>query len=94
MKKRFKGFLTIRFSFEPGRCRWCRCTYERPCANGCAWADRAQTLCTECVPLDTAVQSVKGRRELAEFLQEHVFCRNPDNVALPANAQRTARRRA
>lgn len=33
---------------KPGRCRWCRCTHDTPCPNGCGWADRDQTLCTEC----------------------------------------------
>ena len=59
----------------PGRCRWCRCTYDEPCANGCGWANREQTLCTECVPLDRAMKNVPGRRELAEFLQEYDFLR-------------------
>jgi hypothetical protein len=56
-----------------GQCRWCHCTHDRPCANGCGWADRTQTLCTECVPLDRAMHTTAGRRELAEFLQEHEF---------------------
>jgi len=56
-----------------GQCRWCQCTEERPCANGCSWANRALTLCSECVPLDAAMKSVKGRRELAEFAQEQGF---------------------
>lgn len=72
MKKRVKAALTIRVSLIPGVCRWCRCTYERPCANGCSWADRTQTLCSECVPLDTATETMAGRRQLAEFVQEHV----------------------
>lgn len=58
---------------RPGHCRWCGCTYDKPCANGCGWADRAQTLCTECVPLDTAMKTARGRVELAEFVQEHGF---------------------
>jgi len=73
MKERVKAVLTIRVSLTPGICRWCRCTYERPCANGCGWVDRARTLCTECAPLDQALQTAKGRRELAEFLQEAEF---------------------
>jgi hypothetical protein len=71
MKKRVTGNVTIRVSLVPGRCRWCGCTYDTPCANGCGWADRARTLCTECVPLDKAMQTAKGRRELAEFVQEY-----------------------
>ena len=57
----------------PGRCRWCRCTYDEPCDGGCGWANREQTLCTACVPLDRAMKNIPGRRELAEFLQEHGF---------------------
>jgi hypothetical protein len=56
-----------------GRCRWCRCTEYEPCAKGCGWANREQTLCTACGPLDRAMRTVAGRRELAEFLQEHDF---------------------
>jgi hypothetical protein len=56
-----------------GRCRWCRCTEREPCPGGCGWATREQTLCTECIQLDTAMRTVAGRRELAEFLQEHDF---------------------
>lgn len=70
-KKRVKANLTIRLSLTPGICRWCRCTYNNPCANGCGWADRAQTLCTECVPLDNAMQTAKGRQALVLFLQEN-----------------------
>lgn len=72
-KKRVQAILTIRVSLVPGTCRWCRCTYTRPCANGCSWVERTQTLCSECVPLDRAVQTMAGRRELAEFVQEHGF---------------------
>jgi len=72
-KKRVKAVLTVRVSLTPGVCRWCRCTYNNPCANCCGWADRAQTLCTECVPLDKATETAAGRRELAEFVQEHGF---------------------
>jgi len=68
-----KPQLTIRVSLIPGRCRWCGCTYERPCANGCGWADRTQTLCTECAALDHATETATGRRALADFLQEHGF---------------------
>ena len=34
---------------QPGKCRICGCTEERPCAdennNPCAWVDLAHTLC-------------------------------------------------
>jgi len=72
-KKRVKASLTIRVSLSPGICRWCRCTYEHPCANGCAWVERTHTLCSECVTLDKALQTMAGRRELAEFVQAEGF---------------------
>jgi hypothetical protein len=72
-KKRVKANLTIRVSLTPGICRWCRCTDDTPCANGCHWVERTQTLCSECVPLDKALQTMAGRRELAEFTQEYGY---------------------
>jgi len=72
-KKRVVANLTIRIAETPGRCRWCGCTYERPCANGCGWANRAQTLCTECVPLDRAMRTARGRATLAAWLQDPDF---------------------
>lgn len=72
-KKRVHGTLTIRVSLVPGICRWCRCTHDNPCANGCGWVDRSQTLCSECGPLDKAMATMAGRRELAEFVQEEDF---------------------
>jgi hypothetical protein len=56
-----------------GQCRWCRCTDDHACANGCSWANAQRTLCSECVPLDKAMQTTAGRRELAEFLQANSF---------------------
>lgn len=32
-----------------GQCRYCGCTYWRPCTDGCAWWDAAQTICTRCI---------------------------------------------
>lgn len=61
--------LVIKVELRFGRCRWCGCTYDRPCHVGCAWTDRTQTLCTACVPLDRALKTREGRRELAEFVQ-------------------------
>ena len=72
-KKRVKASLTIRVSLTPGICRWCRCNWNNPCANGCSWVERTQTLCSECVPLDKALQTMAGRLELAEFLQDGGF---------------------
>lgn len=87
MKKRVKGAITIRVSLVPGRCRWCQCTYERPCANGCSWVERTQTLCSECVPLDATLQTQVGRRELAEFLQEQDFTRLRHGRPMPEKAR-------
>lgn len=55
---------------RPGKCRWCGCTHDRPCDNVCGWADRTQTLCTECVPVDVAMRTAKGRKALTDYLQE------------------------
>ena len=65
--------FSITVTNRSGQCRWCKCTYDEPGEVGCGWADRAQTLCTACVPLDSALKTSAGRRELAEFLQEHRF---------------------
>lgn len=29
----------------PGRCRYCRCTDELACVDGCQWADATHTVC-------------------------------------------------
>lgn len=70
-KKRVKAILTIHVSLVPGICRFCRCTYDNPCANNCSWVDRTQTLCSECWPLDEALKTAKGRQALVLFLQEN-----------------------
>jgi hypothetical protein len=33
---------------RPGVCLGCGCTDEFACAEGCAWTDELQTMCTEC----------------------------------------------
>jgi hypothetical protein len=30
----------------PGVCRYCRCTEQRACPNGCVWVDEERTLCS------------------------------------------------
>lgn len=87
-KKRVKGLLTIRVSLVPGRCRWCQCTYETPCANGCGWVDLARTLCTECTPLERAIATASGRRTLAAFLQAHDFLVINRSLSAAARARR------
>jgi len=71
VKKRERASKVIRVLLTPGRCRWCGCTWSNPCANGCSWAERTQTLCSECVPLDEAMATSARRKALAEFLQEN-----------------------
>jgi len=66
-----KPALTIRVPLISGVCRFCRCTYDNPCANPCSWVDRTQTLCSECWPLDEALKTAKGRQALVLFLQEN-----------------------
>lgn len=58
--------MNIEIKEKPGRCRWCGCTYDDPCPPGCGWANRAQTLCTECVEFDQKIRTAGGRRELVE----------------------------
>ena len=67
--------MTITITERPGICRWCGCTYDTPCENGCGWANRAQTLCTECVDLDKRMRSVAGRKALADLVQRAEYDR-------------------
>lgn len=34
---------------KKGTCRECGCTEDNACPDGCAWADKTETLCTSCV---------------------------------------------
>lgn len=61
--------LTIAIPQTPGKCRWCGCTWDDPCPPGCGWANRDQTLCTECVDVDKLVRTKAGRRTLVEGYQ-------------------------
>lgn len=45
-----------------GRCRFCRCTHFSPCPEGCAWANRDQTVCTSCVGIARAWARRRGAR--------------------------------
>lgn len=83
-----RATISVHFFLTPGACRWCGCTYNTPCANGCSWVERSQTLCSECLPLNTALQTIAGRRELAEFLQEHGFLVGRQMPATKARARR------
>lgn len=62
--------MTLTIPEESGRCRWCSCTYDRPCASGCGWANSTQTLCTACVNFDRLIRSARGRAELLDKLQD------------------------
>lgn len=61
--------MIVKVTETPGVCRWCKCTENNPCENGCSWAGRLNTLCSECVPIDDAMRTAAGRRELAQWLQ-------------------------
>lgn len=37
------------------KCRVCKCTYERACANGCGWAQGRGDLCTNCAGIVEAL---------------------------------------
>ena len=58
--------MNITLRERPGRCRWCGCTELKACGAGCSWANRAATLCSACVPVDTMIRTVAGRKQLAE----------------------------
>jgi len=58
--------LVLRVPLRSGVCRWCRCTWDDPCPPGCAWVDRAQTLCSACAPFDKALRSAAGRQRAVE----------------------------
>lgn len=59
--------MKIALTERPGKCRWCGCTYDDPCPPGCGWANRAGTLCTECVEFDKRMRTANGRREAVEL---------------------------
>lgn len=58
--------MKLEITERPGECRWCGCTYHDPCPAGCGWANRQQTLCTECEAFDRLMRSKGGRREAVE----------------------------
>jgi hypothetical protein len=62
--------MNITILEKPGRCRLCGCTYTRPCASGCAWANRRQTLCSACVKTDRLLRSADGRAELVTLVND------------------------
>lgn len=62
--------IQIVISETPERCRWCGCSHYEPCAGGCGWANARHTLCTACVDLDRDVRTVRGRRRIAQTLQD------------------------
>lgn len=64
-----KDGIQIVITEQPGTCRWCGCTDDQGCAEGCGWANARHTLCTSCVNLDRDVRSVRGRRHLAERIR-------------------------
>lgn len=55
-------FRPSRRRARPGVCRWCRCSYFDPCPGGCGWANREQTVCTECVDVDREWKRLEDSR--------------------------------
>jgi hypothetical protein len=64
------GALVLTIPLKRGVCRWCSCTVRDPCAGGCGWADREETLCTSCVNFNREIQTVTGRKKIARRLIE------------------------
>ena len=58
---------------QRGRCRWCGCTWTRPCLGGCSWGNAQETLCSECVEVDRLIRSRAGRQELAMIVNDYRF---------------------
>jgi hypothetical protein len=52
-----------------GVCRFCGCSEYDACPDGCAWADRAQTVCTSCAPAARA--EAIAVRTLANYRSDH-----------------------
>lgn len=67
MKKRE---IIVRVPLQPGRCRWCGCTDENGCANGCTWWTSDYTLCSECAPFDAAIRTRRGRAALLDVVHD------------------------
>lgn len=44
------------------KCRVCKCTQERACANGCGWARGEGDLCTNCAVI---AEMIREYREVA-----------------------------
>lgn len=49
---------------QKGTCRYCGCTFLKPCYPPCCWIDRAQTVCSATLcyqqAIDDGVKLVKG----------------------------------
>lgn len=63
----------------PGRCRYCRCTDERACPEGCWWIDQEHTVCSNprCVQrfeyrLSTKLNGRLGERKHAAYTRRPV----------------------
>jgi hypothetical protein len=67
MGKRMHAEIVSQGPSRSGTCRWCRCTYNNPCPQGCGWSDPEQTLCTACVDVEHAWQAL----ELAKLPNMH-----------------------
>lgn len=51
-----------------GICMFCGCSHFNPCPAGCSWANREQTVCTECTVIRNAfVRTVAAAGRVANF---------------------------
>lgn len=83
--------MVITIPETPGRCRWCGCTHDRPCESPCGWANRAQTLCTECVEVDRLVRSAKGRAQLVAYVNAGIEAEADHDLTRGRTRRRTGR---
>jgi len=59
------GF-SLRLPDRWGRCRFCGCDDEHACKGGCAWANKAHTICTRCAPIERKLRRRPGRRDVVD----------------------------
>jgi hypothetical protein len=52
---------------RPGRCRFCRCTDQRACPEGCGWYDSRATVCDS--PVCVARFRLAVARQLRKLLE-------------------------
>ena len=53
--------------FSSGRCRYCHCTDDHACDEGCEWIDDAHTVCSNTVCMHRYVMYLE--RKMREFVR-------------------------